>query len=200
MPTISLTHFVDFVSKAGTPKLTVVKNAKQQLADGYDPATDFYKAIRDGIIDMHKSGQPKSAIDAVMTGLTDKKKLTAYPPIVKGYKKFLGKKTVTWLAPPRDEWTHGGLAVSVNPELGLKIDGVNHAIKLYFKAEKLAKLRIDIATQLMELVLCAPKKPLVFGVLDVRNAKLFTSSGINQGLIALLQGEASSFAQIFASV
>jgi len=67
VPTISLTSFVDFVSKAGTPKLTVVKNAKQQLAEGYDPATDFYKAIRDGIIGMHKSGQPKTALDAAMT-------------------------------------------------------------------------------------------------------------------------------------
>ncbi len=200
MPTISLTHFVDFVSKAGTPKLTVVKNAKQQLTDGYDPATDFYKAIRDGIIEMHKSGQPKTALDSVMTGLTDKKKLTAYPPIVKGYKKFLGKKLATWFDPPRDEWAHGGLAVSVNPELGLKINDVRHVIKLYFKAEKLAKLRIDIATQLMKLVLGVSKKPLVFGVLDVRNAKLFTSNGVNPGLIALLQGEASSFAQIYGSV
>jgi hypothetical protein len=200
MASISLTHFVDFVSKAGTPKLTVVKNAKQQLANGYDPATDFYRAILDGIVEMHKGGQPKTALDSVMKGLSDKKKVTAYPPIVKGYKKFLGTKLVTWFEPPRDEWTHGGLAVSVNPELGLKIDGVQHVIKLYFKAEKLAKLRIDIATQLMDLVLGVSQKPLVFGVLDVRNSKLFTSSGVNEGLIALLQGEALSFAQIYASV
>lgn len=200
MPTISLTHFVDFVSKAGTPKLTVVKNAKQQLADDYDPATDFYKAVREGIVEMHKAGQSKSALNTLLTGLTDKKKQTAYPPIVQGYKKFLGKKKVSWFDPPRDEWTHGALGVSVNPELGLKINGVRHAIKLYFKAEKLAKLRIDIATQLMELVLGVSKKPLVFGVLDVRNAKLFTSNGVNPGLVALLQGEASSFAQIYASV
>jgi hypothetical protein len=200
MPTISLTHFVDFVSKAGAPKLTVVKNAKKQLAEDYDPATDFYKVVREGIVEMHRAGEPKSALNALVTGLTDKKKQTAYPFILQGYKKFLGKKKVSWFDPPRDEWTHGGLAVSVNPELGLKINGVRHAIKLYFKADKLAKLRIDIATQLMELVLGAPKKPLVFGVLDVRNAKLFASSGVNQGLIALLQGEASSFAQIYTSI
>lgn len=200
MPAISLTHFVDFVTKAGTPKLTVVKNVKRQLATGYDPATDFYKTVREGIVDTHRAGEPKSALDAVMTGLTDKKKLTAYPPIVKGYQKFLGNKSTTWFDPPRDEWSHGGIAVAVNPELGLKINGVHHVIKLYFKADKLAKLRVDVAIQLMELVLGVAQKPLVFGVLDVRNAKLFQSTGINQGLIALLQGEASSFAQIYKSV
>lgn len=200
MPTVSLTHFVDFVSKAGTPKLTIVKNVKEQLARQYDPAADFYKAAREGIVEMHKTAQPKSALDVLMSSISDKKKQSAYPPIIQGYKKFLGKKKVSWFDPPRDEWTHGGLAVSVNPELGLTINGTLHTIKLYFKGDKLAKLRIDIATQLMELVLRKTKTPTVFGVLDVRNAKLFTSSGIDPGLIALLQGEASSFAQMYAAV
>jgi hypothetical protein len=194
MPTITLTHFVDFVSKAGTPKLTVVKNAKQQLADGYDPATDFYKAIRDGIVSMHKKGQPKTALDTVLHGLTDKKKITAYPPLVGGYKKFLGKREITWFAPPRDDWSHGDLTVNVNPELGLTINGTHHVIKLYFKADKLTELRIGVITQLMNVVLGKYKKPIVFCVLDVRNAKLFSSTGANPGLLALLQGEALSFA------
>jgi hypothetical protein len=200
MPTISLTHFVDFVSKAGTPKLTVVKNAKKQLAEDYDPATDFYKVIRDAIAELHRNGQPKSALDKVLLGLTDRKKITAYPPIVRGYKKFLGNKELVWFSPPRDDWSHGDLNVSVNPELGLVIKGTHHVIKLYFKADTLTKLRIEVATQLMNLVLGKSEKPIVFGVLDVRNAKLFQSSGVNPGLVALLQGEALSFAQIFAAV
>lgn len=53
---ITLTDFVDFVSKAGTPKLTVVKKVKKHHIDGYDPQTDFYRAIRKGIVDMHKKG------------------------------------------------------------------------------------------------------------------------------------------------
>lgn len=200
MATISLTHFVDFVSKAGTPKLTAVKKAKQQLTEEYDPARDFYKAARDGIVNMHKHGRPKTALDSLVKGLTDKKKVTAYPPIIKGYKKFLGRKQVAWFDPPHGEWTHDGLAVTVNPELGLSIDGVHHVLKLYFKADKLAKLRIGIATQLMQLLLAKGKKPVVFGVLDVRNARVFSSPGTDSGLIALLQGEASSFAQIYAAV
>lgn len=200
MPTISLTHFVDFVSKVGTPKLTLVKNVKEQLANAYDPASDFYKTVRDGIIEMHKKGDPKTTLDVLLTGLGDHKKQTAYPPIVAGYKKFLGRKAIAWFDPPREEWTHAGLAVNVNPELGLNINGVPHAIKLYFKAVKLTKLRIDIATQLMELALGTGGSSTVFGVLDVRNARLFTSGGTSSGVIALLRGEAASFAEVYASV
>ena len=55
----TLTEFVDFVSKAGTPKLTVVRKVKQRHAEGYDPQTDFYKIIREGIVLMHRLNKPK---------------------------------------------------------------------------------------------------------------------------------------------
>jgi hypothetical protein len=126
---ITLTDFVDFVSKAGTPKLTVVKNVKKHHIDGYDPQTDFYRAIRKGIVEMHQKAKPKDALDNLLLGLTDKKKQTAYPELVAGYKKFLGKKGYVWFTPPKHKWEHAGLAISVNPEVGLEFDGVRHVVK-----------------------------------------------------------------------
>ena len=41
MPDISLTQFVDFVIKAGSPKLTAVR---QIMTTSYSPASDFWKA------------------------------------------------------------------------------------------------------------------------------------------------------------
>lgn len=198
---IPLSTFVDFVSKAGSPKLTVVKNAKKQLAQDYNPATDFYKQIREKIIEFHKSQKSKSWLDNVTKTTEDKKKLTAYPPIIAGYKQFLGSQNVTWFAPPKKNWSHGKLTVNVNPELGLLIDGYHHIIKLYFKSDKLAKLRIDIVTQLMQSALSAKaQKKIHYCVLDVRNGKLFKSSQPNTGMLALLKGEASSFAEVFGSI
>lgn len=197
---ISLTQFVDFVSKAGTPKLTVVKNVKKQHEDGYDVQTDFYKSIREGIVDLHRNDHSKSHLDAVTKEITDKKKQTAYPPIVKGYKKFLGKKDISWFDPPRSKWTHGELAVVVNPELGLEIKGERHVVKLYFKKEKLAKLRMDTITHLMCDALSSGGKPVAYAILDVRNAKLIPAGKTEPGLTALLQGEASSFAEIYSQV
>ncbi len=56
MPEISLTDFVDFVIKAGPPKLTKVREIKTRVE--YSPKLDFWKILRDGIRDFHRTGQP----------------------------------------------------------------------------------------------------------------------------------------------
>ena len=197
---ISLTEFVDFVAKSGTPKLTVVKRAKERHIAGYDPRTDSYKPLRDGIVSFHKAGKAKSDFDQLAKGLSDQKKLTAYPDIVKGYKKFLGNKAVKWFRPPTHLWTYGGLAVSVNPEVGLEYGGIRHAIKLYFKAEKLSKLRMDAINELMHHTLGSGKKNPEFCILDIRNAKLLSAPTPNPSLLPLLQGEAGAFETIYRQV
>ena len=44
MDRISLTYFVDFVLKAGAPKLTGVRDFKENKDEAF---TDFYKQVRD---------------------------------------------------------------------------------------------------------------------------------------------------------
>ena len=119
---VRLTNFVDFVCKTATQKLTVVRKQKKENAEDYEVYADFYKAVREGIVDMHKKGQPKSALDAILNGLSDKRKQRAYAAIIAGYKRFLGRKKVTWFPPPKDDWTHAGLAVRLRPEVGLVIN------------------------------------------------------------------------------
>lgn len=142
MDPISLTDFVDFVSKSGSPKLTKVREVKTR--DDYHPAFDFWKPLREGLISFHKAGAAnKKDLDKIVTGLTDKKKVDRYRDGVKGYKKFLGNKKTKWSKPRSAVWGSGTLAVRVNPELGLTINGTPHIIKLHFKAEALSKLRIE---------------------------------------------------------
>ena len=63
---VRLTNFVDFVTKTATPKLTVVRKQKKENAEKYEVYTDFYKAVREGIVNMHKKGRDKSALNAIM--------------------------------------------------------------------------------------------------------------------------------------
>jgi len=198
---ITLTDFVDFVSKAGTPKLTVVKNVKNRHRDGYDPKTDFYRTMRKGIVEMHQKGKPKNALDDVLLGLNDGKKRTAYPDLVRGYKKFLGRKEYVWFTPPKRKWAHEDLVISVNPEVGLEIDGARHVIKLYFKSQQLGRIQMDTITHLM--INSLPQhssNPTCFDILDIRNAKLIPGKQTDASLSALLEGEAASFAQIYKSI
>ena len=76
---ISLTSFVDFVSKSGTPKVTVVQNVITQLREGYDPVKDFWKTLRDAIVEMHRHKKPKSDLDMTLKRLTDVRRSAAYP-------------------------------------------------------------------------------------------------------------------------
>jgi len=192
MPRISLTDFVDFVVKSGTPKLTKVRELKNR--GDYDPATDFWKPLRKAIIDYHKSGGDKRQLDAILSKISDPKKQNRYPSAVAGYKKFIGRKIVKWFDPPKHLWTRSGLDVRVNPELGLEYNSQRHIIKLYFKDEKPNKQKFDVVLAMMEEALRSKLKAGdTLAILDVSNSKLHTSSGPQPSLTPLLVGEAAGF-------
>ncbi len=183
---VSLTTFVDFVCKAGTPKATVVRTWKNR--DDYSIATDYYKQLRDAIVEFHKSG---GSVASVVANATEKKR-DNYQAIFDGHHKWAGKKKLAWFEPQSTFWNSGSLDVTVNPELGVEIKGVPHLIKLYFKAESLAKNRVDIITHLMSVSLSdAAPEHCVMAVLDLRKAKLIAPTVPIAGLSAQLLAEAA---------
>jgi len=195
---VSLTTFVDFVSKSGTPKITVVRHFKHGAA--YRPAFDFYKPLRDAIVEVHARGKPKKLLDDLVEGLVDPRKVEAFAAVVRGHKRFMRRHPARWFDPPRGQWVEGGLVVHVNPELGLELKQVRHVVKLYFKAERLPKRNVATIVRLMERALGAPGARTVFGVLDVRRGALHVPRGPVPGIDALLSSEAASSAAILASV
>lgn len=111
---ISLTDFVDIVSKSGTPKATKIAQVKNRVP--YNPAADFYKAIRDAIIEMHSTSQGKAHLRKLLPSLVDQKKVSNYHGVVDGYLKWWGRKALEWFAPPSGIFSGYGVEVSVNPE------------------------------------------------------------------------------------
>lgn len=199
MPTITLTDFVDVVQKSGVPKATKIAELKHR--PDYSPATDFYKPLREAIQRMHQKGLGKATLDSVLTGLTHKAKLDNYPATIDGYKKWLGKKSFPWFDPEKDEFVSAGVAVSINPELGLELAGTRHLVKLYFKADPLAKARARLVVGIMEDTL----RPLVgpnvaMSVLDIRRSKLHTGAGPDPLLTAMVHAELAYVASLWPSV
>lgn len=188
MPDLSLTDLVDVISASGTPKYTKVKQIKERPP--YSPATDFYKAFRDFVLENHTSTGNKNNLDILLPSLTDDKKKTNYPPLVAGYKKWWGSKKLVWFNPSSGIWSAHGVDIRVNPELGLVVNGTHHLIKLYLKADPLSKLRVDIITHLMDATLSADAPAgCKMGVLDVRRSKLIIPTVPVAGLNAALDGE-----------
>jgi len=199
MERVSLTYFVDFVLKVGTPKLTGVKEFKEHR---YDHLTDFYKPLREAIIEMHEKGQPDRALDDLIGTLTDERKRRIFPGIVEGYRKFLRHGAPKkWLTPSHTVMPIGDLEININPELGFEIDGKPTLIKTYFRGEPLSQKRVKIVLGLINAGLGPTRPGTQFAMLDVKNARLHTmKASPNPRLPLLLRGEAASFSTIYASV
>ena len=196
---ISLTDFVDFVCKSGGAKLTKVKQIKQR--DEYSPATDFYKALREGIISNHESDGEKKDLKKIIDDISDPKKIKNYSEAIDGYKKFWGRKKITWFEPPFKHWITGDLDVRINPELGLEYDEKYYIVKLYLKSDKLSKDKIQQILTLMESQLRQDLDPEIrMAVLDVKNSKLFIKEDDEITLLPLLDGEAKSFEAIWKGI
>jgi hypothetical protein len=197
MPKISLTDFVDVVTRSGTSKITKIAQIKNRPT--YSPQADFYKAVRECIIEMHEKRLPKSHLSDMLAKLKDAKKVTNYPDIATGYIKWLGKKELKWFKPPHETFSAHDVDVIINPEVGLQIAGIPHIIKLYFKGESLSASKVQIVGHLMEVSLrpLCKKQETRMSVLDTRHAKLFTPTVPVERLTAGLRGELAYIAAVW---
>lgn len=194
---IPLTSFLDFVLKSGSPKMTCAKKIKVQLDEPYDPAGDYYKRFREAVQEMHKTGKSKGDLIKMIGALPDNK-IENYRTMVAGYKKFIGTKDVTWFNPLRKSWLHEDLEIPINPELGLEWDDNKYLIKLYLKADKPSKDRLSSILALMKQTL--PTKDCKYGLLDVRNSKLYLFEPDMELLMPLVEGEAQSLSLILSRI
>ncbi len=197
MERVSLSYFVDFVLKVGTPKLSGVKEFKEHR---YDHLTDFYKPLREAIVDMHEKGKPDRALDDFLLTLSDERKRRIFPGLVEGYRKWR-QPSMKWFTPPQTTANVGDLEININPELGFEIDGKPHIIKTYFRGEPLAQKRVSIVLGLISSAIGPVRPGTVFAMLDVKNSRLSTlKSAPSPRLGLLLRGEAASFSTIYAAV
>lgn len=145
------------------------------MDDEYDPAADYYKGIREAIIDAHQLGLGKRHISNTAAAAHGNK-VAAYTQLAADYSRWWGRKSLVWSAPPRGVWRPEGsdFEVVVNPEFGLIVDDTPHVVKLYFKAPPLSKNRIDIITHLMQKLFASGNRNGGFSILDIRRRRLHT--------------------------
>lgn len=194
---IPLTSFTDFVLKSGSPKMTSAKKIKSQLDEVYDPVGDYYKRFREALQELHQNSLPKGDLLKIIGELPSNKVIN-YSTMVDGYKKFLGRKEITYFKPTRKIWTHGNINIPINPELGLEWGEDKYLIKLYLKADKPSKDRIASILSLMKNTI--NNDTIKYAVLDVRNSKMYDYEPTMDILIPLVQGEAESLEFILSRI
>jgi len=199
MPKLSLTDFVDVVLKSGTPKATKIVQVKER--PDYHPALDYYKKLRDRVIETHSEGKDKAFLSNLIPEIDDQKKIQNYVDIVGAYKKWWGRKQLEWFDPPNKHFSHNGIDVMVNPELGLRINGEPHLIKLYFKPDPLRKNRTEIITHLMAKCLSDEVEVgTKMSILDIRSANLISPTVPIASLDAMLMAELAYIAALWPAI
>jgi hypothetical protein len=199
MPDVSLTTFVDFVITSGTPRITAIRKAKRQYEEGYSPAKDFYKQLRDGIITMHEEGHARDFLDDIPTRVSERKQ-GLYETCIDSYKRWLGRKQISWNSKVSGVWTAGELTVNVNPELGISINGDNYVIKLYYKSDPPPKRSVDTILHLISTTLPRNLRRSRVGLLYVQEGRLIERTSEIPDIDALLIGEAAAFVSMWKQV
>jgi hypothetical protein len=197
MPRISLTDFVDVVSRVGMQKITKISEIKHR--EPYAPQTDYWKQLREHIVENHSRGGNRANLLSANQITHNQDKQINYSAALDGYRTFWGRKNLSWFQPPTLLWNCNGLDVSLNPELGLIINNSFHVIKLYFKADPLSKAKVDLILFLMHQALpqTIQGEAITYGILDVRRAKNILPNGFNARMIAALQGEAQYISTVW---
>ncbi|WAS94052.1 hypothetical protein [Nannocystis punicea] len=191
---ISLTDFVDFVGRPSmTGKLAKVREIKHR--GPYTATSDLYRPVREAIIRTHAAAGDKWEIRVHLARANAGGR---FDNIADAYLGWWGQRRIEWFEPG---WQIGylqGLPISVNPELGLEIDGRPHVIKLYFKEDPLPHTLSDIAARLMARVLReqTPREAAI-AVLDVRRKRLLCMND-RPDLDILLDAEVAAFTALWA--
>ena len=108
-------------------------------------------------------------------------------------------QAVEWVeSPPKVIWESGALSVRVNPELGIRVDGVDHYVKLYFKKAPLTKQRLAMALHLLETSTRGARPAgTQVAILDVRRGVLHVPSRPPRMAGVLLEAEANYFVDLW---
>lgn len=185
MASIFMKEFSSIATTSGTQKISKIKKEKNK--GPYHPAQDFYKIIRESIIDALKKDLGIEHILKTADEYDNEKRKPAYKLIAKNYKKWMGKKEVSWINPPRGKYEFSSSTIILNPELGFNYDDdVTRVIKLYFAEEKVSQNRANYMIYLMNEVL--PKKHS-YHVLDIRRKRLFNATNNHDTMFISINSE-----------
>lgn len=196
---VSFTKFLDFVAQTGEPKATTALQAWRQSNTPYDPARDYHRRVRRAIVDFEKSGDLPDWAEFIAA--QNHKKQKNFQETIDLYLKWRGGYgEVEWFLPPKNDWLASEFQITVNPELGLRLDGDKYAIKMFLNKNKLSKLKAQMAGLLMHKTLSADAPNTKFAIFDVKAEALHVFNGASEKLTYLLIGETAHLSAMLGAI
>ena len=166
---ITLTQFIEILSRTALNKAKKVRAVKKQAEEPYFPAADCYKMLRDAIQNSSDRAEVTGSLLRLGQTIRDDSRLSRYPVLISGYLKWLGRKQIASQRILPRTYKHGNATLAVNPELRMTINGQDHLVKLYFKEPLLQRAEAQLVCSVIAHVY---QEPLSYAVLDVQRGRL----------------------------
>ncbi|KIT14246.1 hypothetical protein [Jannaschia aquimarina] len=199
MISVSFTKFLDFIAQSGEPKATTALQAWRQGNTPYDAKTDYHKRVREKLRNYERSGVAPDWEEFI--NAQNEKKQKNFRETIDCYLKWRSKQgTVSWIDPPTASIDTTEFRVSINPEMGLVIDGDRYAIKLFLRKAKLSKLKAQVAGLMMRNALAEYNPDMKFAVFDVKAGTFHTFPGSSDKLKYLLRGELAHMSAMLEAI
>ena len=200
MPDITFTDFVNIAQSAGIMKLSKIKTVKTRGT--YSPAKDYYKPLREKIIEKCERAEDIEDI-TIEIQLANAKKQENYKNICNNMISWKQKnKSLIWLPPPKGYFKPNIIGIKVNPELAFQAEsGSVSIIKLHMNKEPLTKAKLQIAAYLFQRTLrehCPQNAS--FSFLDLHQGKIFPVKEMHDAIDTFLAAEVAYIEHIWDSV
>lgn len=193
---VTSTTYMAFLLSTGLRRLRIVQDSRRQYESGYRQGLDYYRPIRTGVIAVLREESTIADLWAIVEAADNKRE--NFAAVVNGFEVWFAKRGIVWGSRPSSHyWKHGELKVNVNPEVRMNVDGEPYRVKLYFRDAAVTQPGANLVVHLHEL---AGFDTDNVGVLDVRNAKLFTKKRSSEDYAKVLRAEALSFASMWHAV
>lgn len=196
---ISLTNFLDFVSTSGPSRVGQVRKAQLQSRERYSPGKDYWRQLRKAIVDFHSGAVDWDDVEQTPAAVSPARRVN-YRAAIKAYKKFLGRKDITYFPVTSKPWVADDVTITVNPELGLMINDEKHFVKLYPKKEPISKKRAQAALFLMYTTMGCKASGATASIIDIQQGQIYSSKSMSKDQEIFLIGEARSFSGIWRAV
>ncbi|MFS7427048.1 hypothetical protein CKN96_05910 [Carnobacterium maltaromaticum] len=200
---LSLSQFMNFsTKKSPSARLKAVKDAK--YGDDYHPGRDYWKKLRDEIKRIHEKDLPIEDLKNILFDVP-KDREANYRKNINSYISFVKKNNVTYFPVGKAIWTFDEtISVNANPELGLIINGVPHLVKNHYKKSDGSVSKQTIKTTLTAMQIATSEfvvpENAVYSVLNLQNKQLYSSQGIIDDDLMLLQSEAIQLSYMWNNV
>ena len=190
MKQVRFTKFLEFTAQTGGSKAASALSIFHQKKSTRDDRHNYYTKIRTAIVLAEKNGiQPDW--ESFIQEQNEDLQSNFHEIITKFYDWKNSYASVDWFDPPSDVWKSSEFGVNINPELGLKLNGVKYAIKLYLNNTKLSSLKAQAGGLLMQKVFEASNPNTRFAIFDIKAGELHVFQGVTERLNFLLIGEAA---------